>query len=206
MPSFFVTDIAKAHLGKELIAARIDVDAFPSGGKSELVATEKNGCRFREEVLPRRCLDRDGMPMLDVLAQHQAEFDQLDYGEVFTAAFFEAGGNQKSHEFDFRGRIDFIWHKKVKPRSPVVFYKKGYLFLGSFKKPEPCKYERIFKRIVGGTGFEYIRQWPVLRNLFATDGMQKDPLTADEVECLLEYLKSRVQETYTKWISDMSEE
>eukprot|EP00397_Hematodinium_sp_SG-2012_P061333 GEMP01081047.1.p1 GENE.GEMP01081047.1~~GEMP01081047.1.p1 ORF type:complete len:231 (+),score=4.99 GEMP01081047.1:57-695(+) len=212
MPRFFVTDMAKAHLGKEL-SAGINISSYTTGGKSQLAVSERiKGCRFRESELPRLCEDRHGVPIPDVLAQHQAEFDQLDYGEVFTASFFKAGSKEDSG-FDFEARITFIRHKKVKLRSRVDVYRKGHYFEGIFKKPhtDPCKYERICKRIVGETGFEYIRQWPVLRNLFAanfaTDGMmRRDPLTADEIECLLEYLKSCVQEDFSRFASDISEE
>eukprot|EP00397_Hematodinium_sp_SG-2012_P066446 GEMP01099613.1.p1 GENE.GEMP01099613.1~~GEMP01099613.1.p1 ORF type:complete len:104 (+),score=12.91 GEMP01099613.1:241-552(+) len=87
--------------------------------------------------------------------------------------------------------MSFLRHKKVEESQSSSAVREDYIIAARFKE-NPNKYEKICKRILGESGFNYVRRWNSLENLFQKEEIRTEPLTVDEIDCLLEYEKYKM--------------
>eukprot|EP00397_Hematodinium_sp_SG-2012_P054140 GEMP01065091.1.p1 GENE.GEMP01065091.1~~GEMP01065091.1.p1 ORF type:complete len:217 (+),score=29.68 GEMP01065091.1:54-704(+) len=191
----FVLDFVKAKRGREINEAFINISSSYNAGHAHIPTDGcEEGSTFRDIKLPKMCV-RNSMPD-DVITSHQAEYDRLEYGEVFSFWLFSASGFDAEMNSDFNGVISQVKHEKVEKFRPSDRHGTHFHLCGNFRRKGPNQYERIAKRILGESGFQYIRRWKVCRNLFQKEKIREEPLTMDEVECLFEYGKYKVLKSF----------
>eukprot|EP00397_Hematodinium_sp_SG-2012_P063332 GEMP01087278.1.p1 GENE.GEMP01087278.1~~GEMP01087278.1.p1 ORF type:complete len:208 (+),score=29.23 GEMP01087278.1:86-709(+) len=191
MASPFIVDFEKAIRGQELNETIINIKCWNG---SSLKQVPMDGCEegsvFRDHTLPEMCASRSMTD--DVVASYQAEYDRLEYGEVFSFWLFSASGFDAEMNSDFNGVISQVKHEKVEKFRPSDRHGTHFHLCGNFRRKGPNQYERIAKRILGESGFNYVRRWNSLENLFQKEEIRTEPLTVDEIDCLLEYEKYKM--------------
>eukprot|EP00397_Hematodinium_sp_SG-2012_P064770 GEMP01092310.1.p1 GENE.GEMP01092310.1~~GEMP01092310.1.p1 ORF type:complete len:229 (+),score=26.34 GEMP01092310.1:54-740(+) len=191
----FVLDFVKAKRGREINEAFINISSSYNAGHAHIPTDGcEEGSTFRDIKLPKMCV-RNSMPD-DVITSHQAEYDRLEYGDEFSMWLFSASGFNAEYKLDFEGKITQLTHVKVEKSGPCDWYTTDYALSGRFRKKDPNVYERIFRRILGESGFNYVRRWKISKDLFVRENIRTEPLTTHEIECLLEYEKYKILTTY----------
>eukprot|EP00397_Hematodinium_sp_SG-2012_P057768 GEMP01072522.1.p1 GENE.GEMP01072522.1~~GEMP01072522.1.p1 ORF type:complete len:226 (+),score=16.34 GEMP01072522.1:48-680(+) len=188
-----IIDVVMVKRGKEIAEKFIDIACSRlSSGQYTPKDICKKGRKFRDEMLPKFS-NNSSNP--DALAALTAEYDRLQCGETFTAWYSYVNRNVE-YFFHFDGQVERVTHKKVEAFSPCRWEVMTFNLVGSFKCEDANTYEKTAKRILGKTGFEYIRRWKICEHLFARKPLREEPLTADESECVLEYQKYRIWKEY----------
>eukprot|EP00397_Hematodinium_sp_SG-2012_P053237 GEMP01063428.1.p1 GENE.GEMP01063428.1~~GEMP01063428.1.p1 ORF type:complete len:332 (+),score=25.55 GEMP01063428.1:51-998(+) len=201
MESSFIVDLVKAKRGKEINEAVIYISCSKGGGHGHRPKVDcEEGNVFRDIVLPVECgYKSSNSTRDDVVASLQAEYDRLQDGDVFSTWSFSASGYDSRMKVDFKGEMEILKHKKVIDKSgPCDWYTEDFYLHGRFRAKGPNEYEQICKRILGESGFNYVRRWNILKNFFRREKIRTEPLTTDEIECLLEFEKYKLQKTYVQ--------
>eukprot|EP00397_Hematodinium_sp_SG-2012_P062014 GEMP01083015.1.p1 GENE.GEMP01083015.1~~GEMP01083015.1.p1 ORF type:complete len:227 (+),score=13.43 GEMP01083015.1:42-683(+) len=208
MASSLAVDFEKAMRGKEISEACIDVT-----GTFGFTSTEcSDSDDFRNRVLPHLCGQgstspiefKSSEPTLQLIASYQKEYDELQDGDDFEFWFPSASARDadSGRNCDFFGRIKWMKSKKVSKNHGAFVHKSEFFsFFGVFRKRYlPNQYEIKWKRILGETVIEYVRDWRICKDRFIREEetVRNEPLTADEVDCLLEYEKYKFVKTHGK--------
>eukprot|EP00397_Hematodinium_sp_SG-2012_P051889 GEMP01061062.1.p1 GENE.GEMP01061062.1~~GEMP01061062.1.p1 ORF type:complete len:222 (+),score=34.76 GEMP01061062.1:49-666(+) len=184
MLSSLHVDLAKSKKGQEISETFLNATEIRGGiSWHQPDDLSEKGRAFRDFVLPIMCSDAFENPIPDLV------------GEEFTTWLLSAEGRTETHKGDYRGEMSFLRHKKVEESQSSSAVREDYIIAARFKE-NPNKYEKICKRILGESGFQYIRRWKVCRNLFQKEKIREEPLTMDEVECLFEYGKYKVLKSF----------